>query len=265
MTSKILLMSDIHITVSGTDIVGLDPQSRFRRCLDHAARHHEDASHLFLLGDLTHHGTQVEYEILREILSAQPFPVTLMLGNHDRRGPFAQVFPEHSAAFQQGHQDFGANRILYLDTMDENAPNKHSGLMCPARLSWLQAQLEAGQGPIIVLAHHHMLASGFEGMDEIKLSNGLAVAEMIAGSSRCQMVINGHIHRIIFSIFKGVAHAMIKSPCHQMPMILGKGASSLSVAKPGGYGVLLLDPTSPVLHHVDVDLPSGPVEFDLAS
>ena len=70
MTSKILLMSDIHITVSGTDIVGLDPQSRFRRCLDHAARHHEDASHLFLMGDLTHYGTQVEYEILREILSA---------------------------------------------------------------------------------------------------------------------------------------------------------------------------------------------------
>ena len=49
MTSKILLMSDIHITVSGTDIVGLDPQSRFRRCLDYAARHHEDASHLFLM------------------------------------------------------------------------------------------------------------------------------------------------------------------------------------------------------------------------
>ena len=76
-----------------------------------------------------------------------------MLGNHDRRGPFAQVFPEHSAAFQQGHQDFSATRIIYLDTMDENAPNKHSGLMCPARLSWLQAQLEAGQGPMIVLAH----------------------------------------------------------------------------------------------------------------
>ena len=186
--------------------------------------------------------------------------MTLVLGNHDRRAPFAQVFPEHSAAFQQGHQDFSATRIIYLDTMDENAPNKHSGLMCPARLSWLQAQLEAGQGPMIVLAHHHMLASGFEGMDEIKLSNGLAVAEMIAGSTRRQMVINGHIQHL-----QRLAHAMIKNPCQQMPMILGKGASSLSVAEPGGYGVLLLDPTSPVLHHVDVDLPSGPVEFDLAS
>ena len=76
MTPKILLMSNIYITETGTDIVCLDPQSRFRRFLDHAVRHRWDASHLYLMGDLTHHGTQPEYEILREILSAQPFPVT---------------------------------------------------------------------------------------------------------------------------------------------------------------------------------------------
>ena len=202
---------------------------------------------------------------MREILSAQPFPVTLMLGNHDRRRPFAKVCFEQSATFQQGHQDFGVTRILYLDTLDENAPNKHSGLMCRARINCLQVQLEAGQGPMVVLAHHHMLASGFQGMGEIKLSNGLAVAKIIAGSNRCQMVINGHIHRIIFNTFKGVAHSTIKSPCHQMPMILGADASSLSVAEPGGYGLLLLDVNSPVLHHVDVDLPKGPVEFDAVS
>ena len=85
----------------------LDPQSQFQRCLDHSARHQKGASH-FLKGDLTHRGTQVEYEILRDILNAQPFPVTLILGNHDRRGLFAQVFLGQSAAFQQGHQDFGA-------------------------------------------------------------------------------------------------------------------------------------------------------------
>jgi hypothetical protein len=45
-------------------------------------------------------------------------------------------------------------------------------------------------------------------------------------------------------------------------MVLGAGASSLSVAEPGGYGVLLLDPLSPLLHHVDVDLPECPVAFD---
>lgn len=256
MTPKILLMSDIHITELGTNIVGLDPQACFQRCLDHAAHHHGDASHLFLMGDLTHHGVYAEYEILKKILSEQPFPVTLMLGNHDRRKPFAKVFRNRSTAFQHGHQDFGNTRILYLDTLDEAAANRHSGLMCKERLRWLQSQLHAGQGPLIVLSHHHMLQSGFDGMDEIKLHNGDIVAQIIASSNRCQMVINGHIHRIIFSSCKGVAHAMIKSPCHQMPMVLGAGTSSLSVAEPGGYGLLLLDAEAPVLHHIDVELPS---------
>ena len=38
---------------------------------------------------------------------------------------------------------------------------------------------------MIVLAHHHMLTSGLEAMDDIKVSNALAVAEIIMGSTRC--------------------------------------------------------------------------------
>jgi len=52
---------------------------------------------------------------------------------------------------------------------------------------------------------------------------------------------------------------MIKSPCHQMPMVLGSGPSCLSVAEPGGYGVLLLDEETPLLHHVDVGPSSSEV------
>ncbi|WP_347821669.1 hypothetical protein [uncultured Planktomarina sp.] len=43
-------MSDIHITEPGTQIIGLDPAARFQSCLDHAAQHHADAAHLFLMG-----------------------------------------------------------------------------------------------------------------------------------------------------------------------------------------------------------------------
>ncbi|MDG1506123.1 MAG: hypothetical protein P8Q19_08075 [Planktomarina sp.] len=88
---------------------------------------------------------------------------------------------------------------------------------------------------------------------------------MIAASGRCQMVVNEHIHRIIVSSYRGVTHAMIKSPRHQMPMVLGAGASSLSVAELGGCGVLLLDPIAPLLHHVDVDLPEFPIALDTES
>ena len=74
------------------------------------------------------------------------------------------------------------------------------------------------------------------------------------------MVISGHVHRTLVSTFKGVTHTMIKSPCHQMPMVLGSSGLYPSVSEPGGYGVLLLDGEIPILHHVDVGLPIGDFE-----
>ena len=257
MSEKILLMADIHITEPGVNIFGLDPADRFRRCLENAIEHHADARHLFLMGDLTEHGKYNEYKVLEEILKNQPFEFTLMLGNHDRRSMFLKAFPNLIEGFQQGYKNFGQTKILYLDTLDEDAKNTHSGLLCEERLQWLEVNLSLDNTQILILAHHHMLTSGFDALDEINLLNGRHVAEVIAASGRCQMVISGHIHRKLVSAFKGVTHTVIKSPCHQMPMVLGSGDLYPSVSEPGGYCVLLLYGEIPNLHHVDVGLPLG--------
>ena len=250
-------MSDIHIREPAVAIVGLNPLDRFKRCLEHAATYHSDACHLFLLGDLTHNGLYEEYKILKRALDNQPFETTLMLGNHDRRTTFAKAFPNLPTGFQYGSKNFFKTKILFLDTLYEAATNEHGGLICKERLQWLETNLQSEKGPMIVLSHHYILTSGFDGMDEIRLLNGEKVAEIIAGSCRCQMVISGHIHRIIFSTYKGVAHAIIQSPCHQMSLVLDSGPYSLSVPEPGGYGVLLLHEESPILHHVTIDLPAS--------
>ena len=254
MAEKIILMSDIHITEPGVDIAGLNPAVRFKRCLEHAAMHHADANHLFLMGDLTDRGQYSEYKILENILDDQPFPVTLMLGNHDQRSAFSAVFSNLQSGFQQGIKNFQDTKVFYLDTLNENAQNIHGGLLCTERLHWLDVNLCSGTGPIIILSHHHMLDTGFDALDAINLQNSREVAEMIAASGRCQMVITGHIHRILISTFKGTTHATIKSPCHQMEMVLGSKDLYPEIADPGGYGVLLLHKQTPILHHVDVDL-----------
>ena len=48
-----------------------------------------------------------QYKALKQCLAGQPFPVTLMLGNHDRRKAFAEVFPELAAGFRHGRHRFG--------------------------------------------------------------------------------------------------------------------------------------------------------------
>ena len=185
MGEKILLTSDIHITEPEVAIVGLNSLDRFKRCLEHAATYHSDACHLFLLGDLTHNGLYEEYKILKRALDNQPVETTLMLGNYDRRTTFAKAFSNLPIGFQYGSKNFGKTKIFFLDTLDEGATNEHGGLICKERLQWLETNLQSGKGPRIVLSHHHMLTSGFDGMDEIRLLNGEEVAEIIAGSCRC--------------------------------------------------------------------------------
>ncbi len=106
-----------------------------------------------------------------------------MLGNHDRRDTFSKVFSKLTARFQHGSINFENTTILYLDTLNEDPQNKHGGLMCNERLQWLENSLNSGTGPIILLAHHHMLISGFDGMDEIHLQNGRHVANIIAAQT----------------------------------------------------------------------------------
>jgi hypothetical protein len=57
-----------------------------------------------------------------------------MLGNQDRRRAFAEVFPECAAGFRHGRQSFGETEVLFLDTLDEQAHDRHSGCLCRARL-----------------------------------------------------------------------------------------------------------------------------------
>ena len=91
---KVIFMTDIHITSPGNKIIGLDPIKRFSLCLAHAAKNHPDAVGLILVGDLTHDGTQEQYEILKSALFEAPWPVHMTIGNHDLRENFQKVFPE---------------------------------------------------------------------------------------------------------------------------------------------------------------------------
>ena len=68
------------------------------------------------------------------------------------------------------------------------------------------------------------------------------------------MVVAGHVHRTILGASGGKPCAVLKSPCHQMPLDLYGENSDSSVDEPGAYGLLLLGKDSPVLLTEDVGL-----------
>ena len=256
---KILVFTDLHLLPEGETLIGIDPGERLRQGLEHATAQHPDAARIILTGDLTHNGTPQEYARLRDILNGFSIPICLMLGNHDRRGPFLQAFPD-TPTTAQGHVqqvvDLEDSRLILLDTLNEEAGDTHSGLLCADRLAWLDARLcEAAKKRCVLFTHHPVFATGFKGMDWIGLKSIPELSALLARHQNVVQVISGHIHRTIQGAINGIPAAVFKSPCHQMPMALGYQDPRLSVAEPGAYGLVLLSNEGVVVHTEDFTLP----------
>lgn len=260
--AKILVMTDLHITPEGETIIGLDPAERLSAGLAHAAETHPDADRLVLMGDLTHHGTAENYARLKPLLAGLPWPVMLMIGNHDTRARFRVAFPDaptDANGFVQCAVDLGDIRLICLDTHEAEPEVEHSGRLCPARLAWLDRELAADTKPCLVFLHHPPFETGFTGMDRIGLTNAAELRDVLRAHPNVAHVFAGHIHRTITATMDGLPMTVFKSPCHQMPMILGQEGFGHSVDEPGAYGIILTRGDSIVVHFEDFTLPRQPV------
>ncbi|MEM6579574.1 MAG: metallophosphoesterase, partial [Pseudomonadota bacterium] len=195
---KVLVFTDPHIVPEGETIIGLDPGARLAQGLQHAIAHHADAAAVIVTGDLTHHGTGEEYARLKKILSTCPIPLTLTLGNHDRRAAFCATFPETptSDGFVQSVVDLDDTRLIVLDTLDEETTDLHSGRLCDRRLGWLEGALKgAGGRRVILFLHHPPASTGFPNMDAIALRDPERLARVLAPYPNVVHIIAGHVHR----------------------------------------------------------------------
>src|SRR6188472_150817 len=118
---KIIQLTDTHLVGPGGSIYGLDPAARLLSCIDSIAEKHPDADLCVLTGDLADQGRVEAYEQLRAILARLKVPYRLLIGNHDSRAHFLQVFPESEtdpSGFVQSAMDTPAGRLLFLDTVE---------------------------------------------------------------------------------------------------------------------------------------------------
>lgn len=268
---KALIFTDLHITVPGETLIGLDPLARFKEGLAHALNRHPDAQHIVLLGDLTHTGDPAAYARLVPVLADCPIPITVTMGNHDLRDPLHAAFPQgiNAGGFAQHALDLGPLRLLILDTHDyENrAPLEQDGWLCETRLAWLDAELARAatdNKDVVVFTHHPPCPVGFWAMDAIGLANSDDLLGRLHAAPHVKHLICGHIHRTIHCSASnpkggGLPVTILKSPCHQIPMILGQGTFADSVDEPGAYGILLALKDTVVVHTEDFALSDGSV------
>ncbi|UCI30242.1 metallophosphoesterase [Mesorhizobium sp. B4-1-4] len=167
---KIIQLSDPHLMAPGGLLYGSDPLAGLDACLADIGENHADADLVVISGDLTNDGERAAYAALHERLAQFSPPCRLMLGNHDDRAVFLEMFP-HAAeqGFVQSVFDGSEGRLILLDTLDSG---QVEGRLCAARLGWLDERLqEAHDRPVFLFMHHPPFRIHMPVLDAVKLAD----------------------------------------------------------------------------------------------
>jgi 3',5'-cyclic AMP phosphodiesterase CpdA len=238
---KLLQISDTHLGEPGARHFGLDPAAQLQLCVAHANAVHGDAELAVVSGDLVNAATESEYRELRRALSGLAVPWRLIPGNHDRRDRIRAAFPE--LPFEPGrflHQcvETSAATLLLLDTRE---PRQEWGRLCPERLEWIGARLEAAHAPVLVFMHHPPIPVGHAAMDAMGLREPEAFLGLLGRyREKVLHVCFGHVHRPFFTALDGIGFSAVPGTSHQVSL-LGMGRGDLYASgEPAGYGVILV-------------------------
>lgn len=193
---KIIQLTDTHLMPPGLLVNGVDPEAQLRAAVADIVARHADADLMVITGDLCNFGDPEAYALLREILEPVPFAVRLMLGNHDRRPEFIEIFPDQpldTNGHVQSFMDTAFGRLLFLDSHEAEVIG---GIYGPDRMAWLDAALNgAGTLPVTVFIHHPPVFDGIGHFSKISLhDDGAVLARLAAHAPGVRHIVFGHIH-----------------------------------------------------------------------
>jgi 3',5'-cyclic AMP phosphodiesterase CpdA len=248
---KLILFSDPHMT-TGRPICGRSPAEWLRRAAAHATEHHPDADACIILGDLVDGGAPAEYLALRDELSAMPFACRLMLGNHDDREAFLDVFAPMATdenGFLQSTFDVGDMRCILLDSL---SPGESGGALDGGRLEWLAARLGETSRPCLIFLHHPPVATGMPAFEEIGLRDRAALQAVIAEHrDHVAALFFGHCHMSVAGTIAGVPAFGVRSVvCQSIPNFRDRRFLS-APGLPPAYTVVLVDDGALTVHVVE--------------
>lgn len=252
---KLIHLTDTHLVEPGKRLYGLDPAERLALAIDSINALHDDADLVVITGDLAHRGELQAYVALRASLARLIPPVVPLLGNHDDRGLFREVFrnaANDGAGFVQSALSVPAGRLLFLDT---NQPGTHVGWYCEQRLRWLSDELDKGSDAGVssmLFMHHPPFDVGLQPMDRISLQQKGAFAEVLRPHlARIRHLFFGHVHRPISGSWLGLPFSTLRATSHQVWLDFDAKADIPGSHEPPAYAVVLIRSDTVIVHNHD--------------
>jgi len=251
---KLIHLSDIHLTIPGQKMAGLDTHHRLARALEHMCQYHADAERLVITGDLAHWGEAEAYDALRDALAVMPvdIAVRLLIGNHDNRNTFLSAFPDQ-ACDARGYVNYsetvGDQRFIYLDSCERLT---HSGHFGADRCEWLNAELSNTVRARIFM-HHNPLLLGLPAADKIALNvedRALFRDVIEAHRDRIEYIHFGHVHAPIHGTYCGIPFSCVPSTGNQGFPDLAEPEDLSGAPMAPAYAVILIDGPQTIIHQI---------------
>jgi Icc protein len=157
--------------------------------------------------------THTDYQIVRDLLNQLNLPVYYLPGNHDKPEGIRQVL----GVFPRSYYDFEVNGIQII-ALDSKMTDSHAGYIAPDQLTWLENLCTASDDrPLIVALHHHTIPLYVPWLDEMILTNGDAVHQiLLKAKHRLRCVLFGHIHEQVCLIRDGITYISAQSIAGQI-------------------------------------------------
>ncbi|MCP9790219.1 metallophosphoesterase [Vulcanococcus limneticus] len=192
LTRRVLQLSDPHLLADPCGHCrGRESLAWLAHGLEHALSQVAPVDLLLLTGDLCQDESWGGYARLRELLESLDLPVALLGGNHDDTVLLRAALGRR-AAIAPTALALGAWRLLLLSS---HRPGDVAGWIEAPQLAWLDRELAAGTGPVLVALHHPPLPIGSAELDGIGLQRPEALLERLLASQRVRGVVFGHVHQ----------------------------------------------------------------------
>lgn len=249
---KLIHISDIHLTIPGERMGGLDPHRRFAQALADVQTTHRDADRIIITGDLTHWGEAEAYAALKSAIDDVAMPIRLMIGNHDDRAGFLAAFPDHPTdpnGYVNYYEDLGDQRLIYLDSC---APKTHAGHFGEERCDWLAATLDGASRARIFL-HHNPMLLGLPAVDQIGLiPDDRAMFRSVIETYRDKIdyIHFGHVHTPAHGTYCGIPFASVPSTGNQSIPDMTETELLSGGPLPPAYFVVLIEGGDTIIHAI---------------
>jgi 3',5'-cyclic-AMP phosphodiesterase len=214
-------ITDMHIRAKGDLAYGrVDTAAYLATAVDHLNSLPTRPDVTLVSGDICDFGLAEEYAVAKSLLDRLAMPYFVIPGNHDRPDVMRQAFSDHEylpdGEFLHYTIDDYTVRLIGLDT---TVPEAEGGLICKARRHWLSHQLNEDRlKPTLLFMHHPPFLTGIQYMDAQNCGGADELGHLIAEHPQVQMILCGHVHRAISTVWYGTEVSIGPSPAHAVSL-----------------------------------------------